>query len=113
MTTTAAAAILAAQLPAAELLTLSNDGNRYEPAQGELITMPTPGFRHTVVAAHHRAGGGTAGLQNRIDKSRRSSGIFGATPPDKAVSRRPHFTGVPVTCVPVTGLIRRRIMPLH
>ena len=109
MTTAAAAAILAAQLPAAaELLTLSNDGNRYEPAQGELITMPTPGFRHTVVAAHHRAGDGTAGLQNRIDKSKRSSGIFGAAPPDKAVSRRPHFTGVPVT-----GLIRRRIMPLH
>ena len=47
--TTTAAAILAAQLPAAaELLTLPNDGNRQEPAQGELITMPTPGFRHTV-----------------------------------------------------------------
>ena len=82
MTTTAAAAILAAQLPAAaELLARPNDGNRQEPARGELITMRTPGFRHTVVAAHHRAGGGTAGLQNRIDKSKRSSGIFGVAPP--------------------------------
>ena len=47
--TTATAAKL---LTAAELLALPDDGNRYELARGELITMPPPSFRHGVVAGN-------------------------------------------------------------
>ncbi len=36
-------------LTADDLLAMPDDGNRYELARGELITMPPPGFMHTIV----------------------------------------------------------------
>ena len=50
MTATVAAIPAAQLLTAAELLALPDDGNRYELARGELITMPPPSLRHTIVA---------------------------------------------------------------
>ena len=49
MTATVAAIPAAQLLTAAELLALPDDGNRYELARGELITMPPPSLRHTIV----------------------------------------------------------------
>ena len=45
-------ATVAELLTAAELLALPDDGNRYELARGELVTVPPPSFRHGVVAGN-------------------------------------------------------------
>ena len=37
-------------LTADDLLAMPDDGNRHELFRGELITMPPPGFMHTIVA---------------------------------------------------------------
>ena len=49
VTDTATAARL---LTAADLLTLPDDGNRYELLRGELVIMPPPSFRHGVVTSN-------------------------------------------------------------
>ena len=50
MTTATATVTTARLLTAADLSTLPDDGNRYELLRGELVIMPPPSFRHTIVA---------------------------------------------------------------
>ena len=47
---TTVAATSARLLTAADLATLPDDGNRYELLRGELVIMPPPSIRHTIVA---------------------------------------------------------------
>ena len=49
MTTVATTATATRLLTAADLLAMPDDGNRYELLRGELVIMPPPSIRHTIV----------------------------------------------------------------
>ena len=113
-TATAATTVTAAArlLTAADLLTLPDDGNRYELLRGELIIMPPPSFRHTIVTGNLAVRIGGFVLQNGLPYigGAEAAAYIGQEPDtvraaDYALYHRRHIPDPLPDCAYIPGLV--------